>query len=117
MTYTVVWSIQAARARRWLRDLDPDGVAVLIAVINALAADPRPPNVAALGGSGWCYLRSGQFRVMYEIRDEPRVVHIEISAGYHRHATEHAWASLLAVPTPARLVSRSMAHGRRRPVC
>jgi mRNA-degrading endonuclease RelE of RelBE toxin-antitoxin system len=77
VTYTVVWSIQAARARRRLRLLDPDSAALLTAATNALAENPWPPNAAALGGSGWCYLRLGQLRVMYEVRDDQHVVHLD----------------------------------------
>jgi len=76
VTHAVVWNIQAARARRRLRELDPDGAALLIAAINALADDPRPANAAALGGSGWFYLRLGQFRAVYEVRDDQDVVYV-----------------------------------------
>ena len=70
MTHAVVWSIQAARARRRLRELDPDGTALLTAAINALADNPRPDNAAALGGSGRFYLRLGPLRAVYEVRDD-----------------------------------------------
>ena len=77
MTYTVVWSIQAARARRRLRDLDPAGAALLTTAITALADDPRPAVASALGGSGWYYLRIGQFRAVYEVRHDHGVVYID----------------------------------------
>jgi mRNA-degrading endonuclease RelE of RelBE toxin-antitoxin system len=76
VTHAVVWSIQAARARRRLREQDPDGTALLTAAINALADDPRPDNAAALGGSGWFYLRLGQFRAVYEVRDDQGAVYV-----------------------------------------
>ncbi len=75
MSYLVVWSIQAARARRRLRSRDPAGAARLTAAIDTLADDPRPATAASLGGSGWYYLRLGDLRAMYYIRDS--TVHID----------------------------------------
>jgi mRNA interferase RelE/StbE len=76
VTYNVVWSIQAARARRRLRDLDPTGAALLTTAITALADNPKPATASPLGGSGWYYLRLGQFRAVYEIRHDHGVVYI-----------------------------------------
>lgn len=76
MTYTVVWSIQAARARRRLRETDPQGAALLTAAITALAKDPRPDYAAALGRSGWFWLRLGNLRATYEVRDDQHVVYV-----------------------------------------
>jgi mRNA-degrading endonuclease RelE of RelBE toxin-antitoxin system len=75
VSYPVVWSIQAARARRRLRSLDPAGAARLTAAIDTLADDPRPATAAPLGGSSWYYLRLGNLRAMYYIRDT--TVHID----------------------------------------
>jgi mRNA interferase RelE/StbE len=77
VTYNVVWSIQAARARRRLRDLDPAGAALLTSAITALADEPEPTAASPLGGSGWCYLRLGQFRAVHEIRHDLGVVYID----------------------------------------
>jgi hypothetical protein len=71
----VVWSIQAARARRRLRSLDPDGAARLTAAIDTLADDPCPATASPLGRSGWYYLRLNNLRAMYYIRDT--TVHID----------------------------------------
>jgi mRNA-degrading endonuclease RelE of RelBE toxin-antitoxin system len=76
VTYVVVWSIKAAQARRRLREVDPDGTALLIAAINALIYDPRPANASALGASGWFHLRLGEFRAVYEVRDDQGVVYV-----------------------------------------
>jgi len=77
VTYNVVWSIQAARARRRLRDLDPTGAVLLTTAIAALADDPQPTTASALGGSGWYYLRLGEFRAVYEIRHDQGVVYVD----------------------------------------
>lgn len=76
MSYAVVWSLQAARARRRLRAQDPSGAVLLAAAIEALGQDPGPPNAVALGGSGWFHLRFRQFRAVYEVRDDQRVVYV-----------------------------------------
>lgn len=76
MTYAVVWSMQAARARRRLREQDPAGAGVLTAAIDALAKDPQPLNAVPLGGSGWFHLRLGQFRAVYELRHDQQVVYV-----------------------------------------
>ena len=77
VSYCVVWSIQAARARKRLRDLDPAGAALLTTAITALAHDPHPAMAAALGNSGWYYLRLGQFRAVYEIRQDQGMVYVD----------------------------------------
>ncbi len=67
-----------------LRDLEgvPRDVQTrLINRIEALAEDPRPHGVKKLSGESELYrLREGDFRIVYEIRDEVLVV-IVISVG------------------------------------
>lgn len=76
MTYHVVWDIQAAGARRRLREDDPAGTAQLSAAINALADDPRPPNAIPMGASGWYRLRLGPYRAVYELLPDKDIVRI-----------------------------------------
>ena len=59
------------------KDLDPipqKDVQRIIAVIDALADDPRPPQSRKLSGSEKYRLRSGVYRVLYEIQDDVLVV-------------------------------------------
>jgi mRNA interferase RelE/StbE len=45
--------------------------------IRALGDNPRPPGVEKLSGTSEKYrVRQGDFRILYEIRDEVLVVHI-----------------------------------------
>jgi mRNA interferase RelE/StbE len=49
----------------------------IIAAIQALAMNPRPPGCRKLEGSkrDW-RIRIGDYRVIYEIADEIRVIHV-----------------------------------------
>lgn len=65
----------AAAARRELRGLD-SGVRdrILRALIN-LEADPRPPSVKKLkGNDNYWRIRVGDYRIIYEIRDQLLIV-------------------------------------------
>jgi len=49
----------------------------VIAAIQALAANPRPPGCRKLAGSKHDWrIRVGDYRVIYEIADEVRIVRI-----------------------------------------
>jgi mRNA interferase RelE/StbE len=76
VTYHVVWEIQAAGARRRLREHDPAGAARLAAAIEALADDARPPNAVPMGASGWYRLRLGPYRAVYELLPDKYTVRI-----------------------------------------
>jgi mRNA interferase RelE/StbE len=59
------------------KDLDPipkKDVRRIIAAIDALAGDPRPPRSRKLSGSEKYRLRCGAYRVLYEIQDDVLVV-------------------------------------------
>ena len=52
--------------------------------IDALSDDPRPPGTKALAGrSGFYRLRVGDYRVIYEIRDEILTV-LVVRVGHRR---------------------------------
>jgi len=71
------------RARRSLRQLDPSVRAVIAAVIDSLAVDPRPPGALPLTGHRpYLRVRSGDYRVIYTIDDRARVV--TVAAVGHR---------------------------------
>jgi len=67
MTYSVTLSPVAARQ---LRKFDPQTRRRLQAVIELLADVPQPPAATRLvGGEGEWRVRTGDYRVIYEIHD------------------------------------------------
>lgn len=64
-------------AEKDLSRLSPEIHDRLIAAIQALASDPRPPGCRKLAGSksDW-RIRVGDYRVVYEITDAIRVVRV-----------------------------------------
>ena len=67
MTYSVSLSPTAARQ---LRKFDPDVRRRIQAAIELLAEKPRPPAATRLvGGAGEWRVRTGNYRVIYEIHD------------------------------------------------
>lgn len=71
------------RAQKELARLNADAFARVRDAIRELANDPRPPGCLKLSGrEGW-RLRVGEFRVVYEIDDEPRLVTV-VNVGHRR---------------------------------
>ena len=67
MSYAVTLSPAAARQ---LRKFDPQTRRRLQAVIELLADEPRPPAATRLvGGAGEWRVRTGDYRVIYEIHN------------------------------------------------
>lgn len=80
MTYRVELSTQAVRQ---LRKLDPSAQQRIRAVIDLLEENPRPPAAKKLvGGRNEWRVRSGNYRVIYEIHDG--VLRILVLAVGHR---------------------------------
>ncbi|MGV1035513.1 MAG: type II toxin-antitoxin system RelE family toxin [Candidatus Nanopelagicales bacterium] len=70
-------------AARQLKKLDPAAKARIQGVIELLQDDPRPPGAKKLvGGNGELRVRSGNYRVVYDIDDG--VVLILVLAIGHR---------------------------------
>lgn len=68
MAYTIRFN---SAATRQLRRLPAQVEAQIRPVIDALASEPRPSGVVKLHGYQSTYrVRSGDFRVVYEIHDE-----------------------------------------------
>ena len=85
MTYAVRL---APAAVRQLRKLDPPGRRRVQAAIDLLATDPRPPSARHLvGGAGEWRVRTGDFRIIYEIRDAELVV-LVVKVGHRRDVYE-----------------------------
>ena len=64
-------------AERDLRRLPADVHDRVIEAIRALAGDPRPPGCRKLAGSknDW-RIRTGDYRIVYEIADAGRIVRV-----------------------------------------
>jgi mRNA interferase RelE/StbE len=78
----------APAAVRQLRKLDPPGRRRVQAAIDLLAEDPRPPGARQLvGGAGEWRVRTGDFRIIYDIRDRELVV-LVIKVGHRRDVYE-----------------------------
>lgn len=60
----------APAVQRSLRKLDPAARRRIQAALDLLAIDPRPPAAVQLvgGGGGW-RVRTGDYRIVYEIHD------------------------------------------------
>jgi mRNA interferase RelE/StbE len=81
MTYAVR---VAPSAQRQLRKLDPAARRRVQAAIELLGADPRPPRATRLvGGAGEWRVRTGDYRIIYEIHDEEVVV-LVLRVGHRR---------------------------------
>jgi mRNA interferase RelE/StbE len=81
VTYEVALTPAAARQ---LRRLDRQAQRRLQAVIDLLADDPRPPAAKQLvGGVGQWRVRTGDFRVVYEIQDA-RLLVLVVAVGHRR---------------------------------
>lgn len=73
----------APAAARQLRKLDPAARRRVHAAIELLAREPRPPGAKKLvGGEGEWRVRTGTYRIIYEIHDE--VLRILVLAIGHR---------------------------------
>ncbi|TFB99647.1 type II toxin-antitoxin system RelE/ParE family toxin [Cryobacterium mannosilyticum] len=85
MTCTV--SIAPA-AERQLRKFDPQVRRRVQAAIDLLAGEPRPPRAIQLvGGSGEWRVRTGDYRIVYEIRDEQLIV-LVLQVGHRREINQ-----------------------------
>jgi mRNA interferase RelE/StbE len=78
--YSVSLSTAAARQ---LVQLDATARRRVGAAIDLLAANPRPPGATPLvGGDGAWRVRTGDYRIIYEITD--RTLHVWVIAVGHR---------------------------------
>jgi mRNA interferase RelE/StbE len=74
----------APAAVRQLRKLDPAARRRIQAAIELLADQPRPSGARKLfGGDGEWRVRTGDYRIVYEIRDEVLVV-LVVAVGHRR---------------------------------
>jgi mRNA interferase RelE/StbE len=81
MTYRVTLAPSAARQ---LCKFDPDVRRRIQAAIELLAVEPRPPAATRLvGGSGEWRVRTGNYRIVYEINDNDLLV-LVLRMGHRR---------------------------------
>lgn len=70
----------ASAARRQIHKLPRDGQVRVIAVLSLLAEEPRPPASKKLTGRDAWRVRTGNWRVIYEIHDEELLVIVVAAA-------------------------------------
>jgi mRNA interferase RelE/StbE len=81
VTYGITFSPAAARQ---LRKLDPQARRRIQAALELLADEPRPPAATQLvGGAGEWRVRTGDYRIGYEIRDGELLV-LVLAVGHRR---------------------------------
>lgn len=81
MTYRITVAPSAARQ---LRKFDPDVRRRIQATLELLAEQPRPPSATRLvGGSGEWRVRTGNYRIVYEITDDDLVI-LVLRMGHRR---------------------------------
>jgi len=85
MTYRIALSPMAARQ---LRKLDAQVRRRIQAALDLLAEQPRPPSATRLvGGAGEWRVRTGDYRIVYEIEDE-RLFILVLRIGHRREVYE-----------------------------
>lgn len=71
-------------AARQLRKLDPQARRRIIAVLELLRTEPRPAGAKKLvGGEGEWRVRTGDYRIVYEIHDTILLV-LVVAVGHRR---------------------------------
>lgn len=81
MTYRVTLAPSAARQ---LRTFDPHVRRRIQGVLELLADEPRPPSATRLvGGSGEWRVRTGDYRIVYEIQDDILLI-LVLAVGHRR---------------------------------
>jgi mRNA interferase RelE/StbE len=79
-SYRLAFKSSVARDLRAIPNAD---VARLLARIQALAENPRPPGCEKLSGLPRYRIRQGVYRIVYEIQDEQLVV-LVVKVGHRR---------------------------------
>ncbi len=81
MSYEITYARSALKS---LRKLDRTAAQRILKVIDALAYDPRPQGSLQLsGGDGELRIRVGDYRVVYDVRDEELIV-LVLRLGHRR---------------------------------
>jgi mRNA interferase RelE/StbE len=79
--YAITYKPSAAKA---FRKIHPSERRRLKDAVEGLATNPRPPGFIQLaGGAGECRIRVGQYRIIYDIKDDELVILI-LRIGHRR---------------------------------
>ena len=85
MTYRITLSPMAARQ---LRKFDAQVRRRIQAALDLLAEQPRPPSATRLvGGAGEWRVRTGDYRIVYEIADQQLLI-LVLRIGHRREVYE-----------------------------
>jgi mRNA interferase RelE/StbE len=81
----VTYAVEVAPAAvRQLRKLPPEARRRIQAAVELLAETPRPPGAKKLSGSsGDWRVRTGDYRIIYEIEDD-RLIVLVVAVGHRR---------------------------------
>jgi len=71
------------RAQKKLAKIDQQDQACIISAIQKLADNPRPPGCKKLTGRPAWRIRTGSYRVIYEIHDD-RLLILVVTIGHRR---------------------------------
>lgn len=86
MNYRITLAPPAARQ---LRKFDPQVRRRIQAALELLAAEPRPPAATQLvGGSGEWRVRTGDYRIIYDIEDDQLLI-LVLRVGHPARSTRH----------------------------
>ena len=80
MAYEVRFARPVAKE---LRRLDRREAKRVVEAVEALADDPRPTGAEKVQGSPYLRIRVGNYRIVYEVRDEELVV-LVVKVGHRR---------------------------------
>ena len=68
---------------RDLRAIPKQDLRRILTTINALSEEPRPVGMEKLSGQEKCRVRQGNYRIIYEIRDDEVVV-VVVKVGHRK---------------------------------
>jgi len=71
------------KVRRDLKFIPRDDLNRILKRTEALASDPRPPGSINVGDPAMYRVRQGDYRIIYQVDDARRVVHI-LTVGHRR---------------------------------
>jgi len=76
VSYAIYWEERAVTLASGYLAGDPAGLSRLVAAVDLLAGEPRPPGSFPYGSEDLRRLRHGPYRVLYEIDPAERMIAI-----------------------------------------
>lgn len=84
--FTITYTYTAAKQ---LRKLDKLAQILVMKTVEILAGTPRPPKATQLvGGDGQWRIRTGDYRIVYEIRDQELLI-LVVKVGRRKEIYKH----------------------------